>query len=270
MTDQETLRSAYGRIKAEATQLAGGLESIPQRAMLLHDMYLDSGENHPFPQIAAHGALWAYRYFEVGGSLGRFIARRYFYNSRERAYRLGLLQSFAEGFRTVNRTVYIDTYSNYYFTRQYGTESGAEQIIPPPLLQALNLVHAARAAGESLSPAERRFVFQQSFQWEQELTVAPGVKAAVDQFQCRILKALCLMPLVRFAYFPPWRYFLFRNFADKAERIAKGMRAYEMARRAGWQKVKDSMRAYGLLPPAFFRDPRGFTAQLRRQAPCPV
>ena len=73
------LREIYGRIRAEMTGLAGGLEEIPRRAALLYGLYLDSGGNHAFPLIAAHGALWAFGFFEVGGSLGRFIARRYFF-----------------------------------------------------------------------------------------------------------------------------------------------------------------------------------------------
>ena len=32
--------------------------------------------------------------------------------------------------------------------------------------------------------------------------MAPGVEAAVAGFECRVLKFLCLRPLVRFAYFP--------------------------------------------------------------------
>ena len=52
-------------------------------------------------------------------------------------------------------------------------------------------------------------VFRQSFHWEQELTVAAGVAASVDKFECRIMKSLCLMPLVRFAFFPRWRYIWF-------------------------------------------------------------
>jgi hypothetical protein len=269
MTDLESLRAAYAGIKAEATQRAGGLEDIPRRAALLHGLYLDSGENHVFPQIALHGALWAYHYFEVGGSLGRLIARRYFYNAGERAYRLGLLQSFAEGFRRVNRQVFIDSYANYHFARAHGREPGADQVVPPPLLQALNLVHAAREAGRALSAAEKRTVFEQSFLWEQELTVAPGVQAAVDQFQCFFMRTLCLKPVVRFAYFPRFRFILFRNFADKAERIAKGMRAYDLAGRAGWQRVKESVRAYGLLPDRFWGAPAEYVRELGQQAPAP-
>src|SRR5580700_7263571 len=110
--DLEHLQSLYARQKERSTQLAGDLLDIPRRAVLLNEIYRDSGENHAFSQIAAHGALWAYRFFEVGGRLGRIFAWRYFYNSGERAYRRGLLNRFAEGFREVNRLVFIDTFTN--------------------------------------------------------------------------------------------------------------------------------------------------------------
>ena len=255
MMELEALRGIYDRMKAETTQRVGGLEEIPRRAALLHGLYLDSGGNHTFPQIAAHGALWAYGFFEVGGSLGRFIARRYFYNGRERAYRLGLLQQFAEDFRRVNRQVCIDTLTNYQFARQYGHEPAAATVMPAELLRALKLVHEARAAGERLSEEEKRRVFRTSFYWEQELTVAPGVKEAVEKFRCRVMSFLCLHPVVRFAYFPPWRYLLFRNFADTSERVAKGLQAYDYARRGGWARVVETMRHYGVMPAEFFRDP---------------
>src|SRR5262245_24896795 len=176
MMELEALRSIYDQMKAETAQRVGGLEEIPRRVALLHGLYLDSGGNHTFPQIAAHGALWAQGFFEVGGSLGRFIARRYFYSARQRAYRLGILQQFAEDFRVVNRQVCIDTITNYRFAREHGREPEAGKVVPPELLRALNLVHQAREAGESLSENDKRAVFRASFYWEQELTVAPGVK----------------------------------------------------------------------------------------------
>ena len=258
----DQLESLYSRQKELASQAAGDLTDIPRRAVLLNEIYLDSGENHTFSQIAAHGALWAYRFFEVGGRLGRIIAWRYFYNSRERAFRLGLLNQFAEGFREVNRLVFIDTFTNYYFTREYGREAGADQLIQPSLLEALNRVHQARQTSESLSAAQKKEVFEQSFFWEQELTVAPGVQKTVAQFECPIMVALCTKPFVRFAFFPALNYILFRNFADKAERIDKGMRAYDMAARRGWVRVVNSLRDYRLLPGDFFASPRGYAAQL--------
>ena len=101
--DTGELRAKYDAIRAEAEALAGDLADIPRRVAVLYHLYLDSGRNHAFSQIAAHGALWAAGYFEVGGRLGRLIAHRYFYSRAEKAYRLGILTEFAEGFRRVNR-----------------------------------------------------------------------------------------------------------------------------------------------------------------------
>ena len=254
MTPQD-LTVAYEEIQAEATLLAGGLLDIPQRAAVLNHIYLDSGRNHTFPQIAVHGALWAYNFFEVGGRVGRLIGRRYFYSSKERAFRLGLLQSFAEDFRKINRLVCIDTYTNYHFSKRLGREPGADQLVHPDLLAALNQVHECREAGDSLSEDEKRNVFRQAFRWEQELTVAPGVKEAIESFDCRFMRALCMKPIVRFAFFPWYRFLWFRNFYDTDERIRKGLQAYDYARAMGWDHVVDSNRSYGLLSEAALANP---------------
>jgi len=257
------LRERHDALKAEAGLLAGGLLDIPRRALILHNVYLDSGRNHAFSLIAAHGALWAQGYFEAGGSLGRLIARRYFYDRDERAYRLGLLRRFAEDFRVVNRQVCIDSYANYHFTKRHGREPGADAVVPPELLDALNRVHSARERGRVLPATEARATFERSFRSEQEVTVAPGVKAAIEGFECRIMRFLCLRPLVRFAYFPPFRYLWFRDFADQAERIERGLRAYDVAARVGWGRVERSLRDYGVMPPELLESPEASLAELR-------
>ncbi len=258
----DNLRQKYADLKAEADRLAGGLLDIPRRAMILYSLYHDSGGNHPFPQVAAHGALWAYSYFEIGGRLGRLIGTRYFYNPTEQGYRLGLLGSFAEEFRRINRSVCVDAYTNYYFTRDFGREPGAEEVVPPALLDVLNRVHAARAAGRALSAQERKKTYEESFLFEQEVTVASGVMQAVGRFDCPFMQFLLLRPFVRMAYFPPMRMLIFRNFADKQERIDKGLRAYEYAEKMGWDHVRESMRRYGRLPRQFFRSPGDYCAAL--------
>ena len=261
--DTSALRQRYEELKVEATKLAGGLLDIPRRVIILNDLYADSQGNHAFSLLAAHGALWSSGYFEVGGSLGRLIAHRYFYNSTERAYRLGLLDEFAAAFRRVNRLVCIDTYTNYYFTKEYGTEPGSREILPESLLSGLNFIHSACHAGRTLTPSEKRSIFEQSFRCEQEHTVAPGVETAVAAFQCRIMKFLVLHPVVRFSYFPWGRYLLFRNFADKSERIDKGMQAYDHAASMGWPHVHSSLRRYRIMPEAFFQTPNECLAAIR-------
>jgi hypothetical protein len=261
------LRAAYDEVREEAVRLAGGLTDIPRRAMVLHGIYLDSGENYPFPLVAAHGALWAFGYFEIGGAVGRLIAHRYFYDQHERAARLHLLETFAEAFRGVNRLVCIDTCTNYRFSRNYGEMSGADEFVAPSLLDALNRVHAARRAGRALDLPEKQQVFERAFEIEQEVTVAPGVKKAVDSFDCRIMKYLCLHPWVRFAYFPRGRICRFRDFSDRAERIENGMKAYHYADEAGWPQVAATLRAYRVLPESYFTAPTDYLSNLATASP---
>src|SRR4051812_22910721 len=55
--DLATLRAKYDTIKSQATLHAEDLLDIPRRVVILTDLYRDSVGNHPFSQIAAHGAL---------------------------------------------------------------------------------------------------------------------------------------------------------------------------------------------------------------------
>lgn len=96
-TDDE-VHKAYGRFRAEATALAGRPEDIPQRAAVLHSIFLDSAGGHAFPQVALHGALWSAAFFDVSGTLGNLISYRYFYNATKRRARHAMLNNFAVGF----------------------------------------------------------------------------------------------------------------------------------------------------------------------------
>ena len=260
--DELDLRDEYDALKAEGERMAGGILDIPRRVIMLNRLYHHSGNNHVFPLLAAHGALWAFSYFEIGGALGQFIARRYFYDHRERAYRLGLLNQFAEAFRIVNRQVFIDTYANYRFTAVHGETPGADKIVPVRLLDVLNRVHFARSSGKVLGKSEKREVFDQAFLCEQEITVAPRIQSAIQEFNCRFMRFLCLHPIVRFAYFPGSKRLLFRNFASTEERIEKGLRAFAYAEQAGWSHVAETQRAYGLLSAGAFHKMKSDPDQL--------
>ena len=240
------MNAAYADLHADADRLAGGLTDIPRRAAFHLALYRESARQHPFPLLALHGALWGARFFETTGRLGQALRARYFYDARERAERMALLARFADGFKAVNRAVFLDTYANYHFSKRYGREPGADRIVRPSLLAALNTVHDAVRRGADLSPATRRAVFEQALRWEQEVTVAPGVSAEIARFDCPILRRLCLSPVVRFAFFPPARAFVFRNFGDPSERIRRGLQAYDLGARAGWARVEASRDAYGI------------------------
>ena len=99
--------AAYDEIRAEATSLAGGPGDMPARVALLHSIFVDSGGNHAFPEVALHGALWAFGFYERRGTVSRMISYRYVYDREERARRAYMLFEFAQGFKEANRSVFL-------------------------------------------------------------------------------------------------------------------------------------------------------------------
>lgn len=259
------LSSAYDSIRAEATRVAGAPLDMPQRAMFLYEIYQDSGGNYAFPLVALHGALWGYKFFEVTGPIGDEIALRYFYSSTEMQEKKQLLHAFSLSFQETNRSVFIDTYTNYYFTKKFGTEAGAERFVNPVLLKALNLVHRARKERRQLDEDDRRSIFETALYYEQELTVGPRVRAAVQAFHCPVLTFLALKPIVHFAYFPKGTEFFFKDFSDQQERILRATDAYDIANSVGWESVKSSIKDYGVIPETFFADPSSFVTTLKAE-----
>lgn len=259
------LENQYQELRREATALAGAPGDIPQRAALLHEIFLDSNGNHGFAEIATHGALWGYNFFETTGTLGNLISYRYFYDKKEMTFRHGLLQTFADGFKTANRSVFIDTYSNYYFVKKFGARAEAENILEPELFAALREITTAARDEARLDSQTRRKLFETTLQWEQETTVAPKVKEEIAKFDCPVLKRLVLRPFVRFSYFPPFKLFWFKNFSDTRERIANAHASFDIAETVGWERVFAAMKKYEILDRAFFERPRDFAADLREK-----
>jgi hypothetical protein len=266
-TGTRDLSAAYDAIRDEAVRLAGGPGDMPQRVALLHSTFVDSGGNHAFPEVALHGALWAYGFYERRGTISRMITYRYFYDREERARRAYMLFEFSQGFKEANRSVFVDTYTNYWFTKRFGETPGADAVLPVELLEALNRVHHAARAGRSLSPTERGRVFEKALLFEQENTVGPKVREEVAKFDCPVLTSLVLKPIVHFAYFPRLTMLRFRNFGDTDERIEKAIRSYWLADAAGWPVVADAIRYQGVLPERFFADPLGYADALRAGSP---
>ncbi|NNJ28162.1 hypothetical protein [Alienimonas chondri] len=262
MTD---LAARYAALRAEATALAGAPADIRQRAALLHRVYLDSGGNHAFAEIAAHGAQWAYGFFETTGTLGKVISYRYVLNRAEMGRRHAMLQGFADGFKEANRSVFIDTYSQFYLTAELDDPTDAAALVTDDLANALGTIHEANRSGRVLDADVRRELFQRVLRREQTVTVGPKVDEEFAKFDCPILRACVMKPPVRFSYFPKWTWFWFKNFQDTEERVRRAHRCFDIAEQAGWPTVFDTMRRYEVLPNEFFTDPRGYTEGLKRR-----
>jgi hypothetical protein len=257
----DELRTAFEKLQADGLRLAGGLTDLSQRATVYHHVFKESGGNHISPLIAAHGALWARSWFGFGMKLGKVLSWQYAFNAETRRSKLAQLEEFANVFRDINRRVCVDVYANFHFTKRYGKHPDAAKIVPADLLQALNRIHTANEHGVELSDDERCEVFTAHFLSEQQNIVGPTIEKAVADFDWPLLRMLALRPVVRFAYFR--RPFLFRNFANKEERIAKGLLAFNVAADVGWENVEQALRSYDVLPEQFFAKPIEYSASLR-------
>lgn len=255
MTEPLTPEALYQTLRTEAVHLAGDLTALGQRAAVYYHLYDDSNGNNVFPLIAAHGALWGGQYFRKGLAASRWLSWQYFYSRSTRAVRMAAVNALANAFRDINRRVCVEAYTAYHLTRELGSGRFTREQVPAPLLEGLLHCHEARRLGVKLSASERARLFEAFFLWEQHSIVAPAVTAAFAAFEWPVVKALALTPKIRFSYFPGSLCLPFQDFSDKAERIEKGLDAYELAERVGLKGVEAALRRYGALPEAFFDDP---------------
>lgn len=259
------LKRTYEAFHGEAIQLAGTTRQLSQRASTYHHVYEDSGRNHIFPLIAAHGALWARGYFAFGMKLGELLSCQYCLTSSRRRQKLDALEAFAEAFREVNRLVCVQTYTTYHFTKVHGDHPDANCLVAPHLLAALRHVHAANRRGEQLTDQAKRDIFKTHFLDEQEQVVGPRIEKAVEQFDWPLMKSLALMPAVRFAYFPIGCWLQFWKFDRKEERIARGLKAFDIAANMGWKHTEAALDRYAILPEEFFADSIGHFSHLKSE-----
>jgi hypothetical protein len=264
-TIDRSLADEYADIRSEATTLAGEPADIPLRAIFLHETYVDSGRNYVFPEVALHGALWADGFFHDVSWIELLLTSLVGDGFEPLSQAMVVAERFADRLQAANQQVFVDTYTNYFFSKRFGTRDGASAFLQPDLLDALNRMHAANASGEPLSRAERGDLFALALAWEQENTVAELVTEAVAEIDDELLKAVMLRPVVRYEYFPAFKFFFFRDFSDKAERTERATQAYETAENRGWSQVADSMQRYGSLPQAYFADRSSFAAALKAE-----
>ena len=260
----------YRRIHQEATVLAGALTDLGQRASVYHHLYEDSGGRSVFPLIAAHGALWGAGYFALGMKVGTLLSAQFLFDPAVRRDKLSQLHAFADAFREINRQVCVEAYTAYHFSKLHGRAPDAERYLQPRLLAALNRCHRAQALHEPLPQPARRELFEAFFLWEQEVIVGPAVEQALAALDWPLIRREALRPRIQFAYFASSRDMGFADFASTAERIEKGMRAYELAEQAGLKQVEAALCRYGVLPRAFFHDSLAHFSGLRQRLNLPA
>ena len=259
------LQKRLAALRDEGETLAGGLTQLAQRATVYRHIYRESGGNHIFPLIAAHGALWARGYFRWALELGKKLAWQYCWSPKMQHRQLESLDNFANAFRDINRRVCADIYANFHFTAEFGDHPDAASCVSADLLEALNKMHTAQREGRTLSTAEKQEIFTAHFLNEQAHVVGPSLQAAVAAFDWPVAKFIALRPVIQFAFFPAGRWFWFRDFSCREERIARGLQAFQIAAQVGFATTEESLRKYAMLPEAFFTQPSEYFSELRQQ-----
>ncbi len=243
------LRAEYGAIRHRAIALAGRSGDVKARVLALRDIYRDSRGQHVFPLLAMHEMLWAHDFFEVTGTLGDFITHRFVGDVTAQGTRLEMLRAFAEAFRAGCQNAFVDTFTNYYFSRDYGEAPGADRFVLPSLRGAQTDLHRAIRAKRSLTEAQRRTLYCLALEFEQARTLAVDIGRGMKGLTCPFVHGLVRRAVVRLTYLPPQVRFYFRDYSNVEERLARGLRSYELASQRGWDKVSDATHAYTLVLP---------------------
>jgi len=262
----DALQAHFDKLRGEATQLAGRRTDVVQRAATYHHLYEHSGGNHVFPLIAAHGVLWSRGYFAHGLKLARALAWSRPFSARRRASLVASVERFADAFREINRRVCVETYVTYHFTAEYGNHPALGRFVTSLLATAMAEIHAARRAYRELCVDAKRRIFAAHFLDEQQRVVQPAITAALAAFDWPAMRRVSLRPTIRFAYFGPRRAMRFRRFDRQAERVERGLEAFDLAAAAGWRSVEASLAEYGVLPAEFFASSQRYFAATRARA----
>lgn len=236
----------FERIQQLANRLAGSPNNIPQRILHFKQIYNDSNSNFTFPIIAAHGALWAYNFFN---KLAPFQNLNFLIPSRRINQTYESLSDFSYQLTTINRQVFIDIYTYYHFTKLFYENESAKIFFlnrtttkAESLWNALRQVHIAKESGVAISDSLKLEIYKIALYFEQYSMVGEKVTKA---FAClkvaSPMKQLAVMPNVKFKYFPPLIRFQFLNFVNTEERIYWALEAYRIAQEVGFETVANTL-----------------------------
>lgn len=223
----------YLAIRAQAVDAAGPMASLRLRAGGYLDLYHASHGVCRFALVAAHGALWASWYLVCAKLAAMVFAvtdptvrlsplRRY----RAFANYVGVLKE-------INSLVMVETYVLVHTVAELGPAFATKMGIPKDL--ADDYAHAI--AGPLPDDNFLRDLYHRHFLWEQQRVVSSKLTDAFAVFDWPFMKGLCERPWVWFSYFKAAQSLNFRSFTDQAERVEKGMIAYDRARDFGVDRL---------------------------------
>lgn len=221
--------AAYIAIRARAERAAGPDASLRMRAQGYLRVYHGSGGVCRFALVAAHGALWASWYL-VCAKLAAVVFAATDLTTRLPPWaRYRQFAAYVAVLKDINKLVMVETYVLVHTVKTLGPEFAIAKGIPADLAQDY-----ARAMSGPLPPPDvLRDLYHRHFLWEQERVVSTKLDEGFAVFHWPFMKGLCERPWVWFSYFRTTQSLNFRNFTDQAERVEKGLIAYDRAEAFG-------------------------------------
>ncbi len=235
----DELQAAHAQIHEVAEAISGTSLDAEQRAVIYYSIYEDSAGNFMFPLIASHGSMWG-----VTHTRRLDMALR----PLRRLSRHGRVQGWMDALdaiRDINRRVFVEIYTTFYFTRYHGKHPQAGEIINPDVLALYNRVHDAIEASEPLSFHQRRAIYADVFIHEQNDIVDPGIHDALANCPKAIVSFFKRVR-PRFKYFPKGKSLRFTDFTDVEQRNREGLRAMDFAEEVGADRVLQALAEYSL------------------------
>ena len=230
---EAALERRYLRIREDAERASAPLRCLRLRARGYLDVYAASNGACRFALIAAQGALWASWYLLCAKLAGMVLA------VLDVACRLPLrdryrqFSAYIDALKAINKDVMIETYVLIYSIRELGPQFVISKSVPDHIAHDYAKAMKAEAPDEALL----RELYHRHFLWEQERVVSDRLEEAFSAFQWPLMKGLCQRPWVWFSYFRAGKSMNFKTFTDPAERVEKGLIAYDRAVAYGLEKI---------------------------------
>ncbi|MEP0207362.1 MAG: hypothetical protein ABJD89_00290 [Paracoccaceae bacterium] len=224
MTLDNQMPDALAELRREAEKVAGPVVSLRTRAAAYLQLYADSNGACVFALIAAQGAIWASWYLVCAKLAAMVFATVDLSPVYGPKRRYKCFAAYVMSLKEINRSVMIETYILVHGIRRFGCDVMRGSEIPFDLIEDYE-----RAMTEPCDPAFLRDIYHRHFLWEQERVVSDTLDRAFDAFDWRFMASLCQRPWVWFAYFRVGRSMNFRQFTDQAERVEKGLVAFDRA-----------------------------------------
>lgn len=226
----------YLAIRSDAEEAAGPLGSLRLRARGYLDIYDLSGRVCRFALIAANGALWASWYLMCARAAAMVFALLDVTCPLTPAAKYRQFANYVTALKDINKLVMVETYVLVRTINELGVAFASSKGIPEDIAAD----YAKTMRSNDRPPAVLRDLYHRHFLWEQERVVSDKLDTAFAAFSWPFMKNLCERPWVWFSYFRVGRSMNFRSFTDQAERVDKGLIAYDRAVDFGIERVRDT------------------------------